>query len=412
MEIGPIFSSVMRSKTGAVLVALQVAISLGILANALHIVQQRQAVAVRSSGIQDESAVFRIGVQHLVKAGHEEQQARQLREAAALRAVGGVTSVAWANQMPMTWEGRATSVVADPKQTDTVQVSYYASPDALGHTLGLKIVEGRDLARTDVIDIDYGTADPSTFPRVTLVTRALAAKLWPGAASVVGKTLYLGRGEDGNSTRVVGVIDTLQSHSADFGDQGNYALLAPVRMTNAQDGYYIVRAEAGQLQRVIREAESALRASSSTPVLLKTVTVAEDRARRYKGDRALSWMLVGVSLLLLLVTASGIVGMASLWVNQRRKQIGVRRALGARRVDILRYFLLENFMITSVGVGSGLLMALGLNALLVAQLGMERLPLGYLATGCATLWTLGLAAVYGPAWRAASISPATATRSI
>jgi putative ABC transport system permease protein len=48
--------------------------------------------------------------------------------------------------------------------------------------------------------------------------------------------------------------------------------------------------------------------------------------------------------------------MASLWVTQRRKQIGVRRALGARRIDILRYFITENFMITSAGVFGGVLL--------------------------------------------------------
>ena len=98
-------------------------------------------------------------------------------------------------------------------------------------------------------------------------------------------------------------------------------------------------------------------------------------------------------------------------MTQRRKQIGVRRALGARRVDILRYFLTENFMITSVGVAAGVVLALGLNQLLVSQLEMARLPLPYLLGGAAVFWLLGLGAVYGPAWRAASISPATATRS-
>jgi putative ABC transport system permease protein len=118
-----------------------------------------------------------------------------------------------------------------------------------------------------------------------------------------------------------------------------------------------------------------------------------------------------VSALLLLITASGIVGMASLWVTQRRKQIGVRRALGARRVDILRYFITENILITSVGVTAGVLLALGLNQLLVSKLEMARLPAGYMLAGAAVFWALGIIAVYGPAWRAASISPAMATRS-
>jgi putative ABC transport system permease protein len=122
-------------------------------------------------------------------------------------------------------------------------------------------------------------------------------------------------------------------------------------------------------------------------------------------------MLISVMVLLLLVTASGIVGMASLWVNQRRKQIGVRRALGARRFDILRYFLTENILVTTVGIVGGIALALALNQLLVSQLELARLPLGYLAAGAVLLWSLGVLAVYGPAWKAASISPAIATRS-
>jgi putative ABC transport system permease protein len=68
-------------------------------------------------------------------------------------------------------------------------------------------------------------------------------------------------------------------------------------------------------------------------------------------------------------------------------------------------------MITSVGVFSGVVLALGLNHLLVSQLEMARLPAGYLIGGAVVFWALGIIAVYGPAWRAASISPATATRS-
>ena len=122
-------------------------------------------------------------------------------------------------------------------------------------------------------------------------------------------------------------------------------------------------------------------------------------------------MLITVSVLLLLVTCSGIVGMASLWVTQRRKQIGVRRALGARKIDILRYFIMENFMITSAGVFGGVMLGLSLNHLLVTRLEMARLPATYLVGGAAVFWALGILAAYGPAWRAASISPATATRS-
>jgi len=104
--------------------------------------------------------------------------------------------------------------------------------------------------------------------------------------------------------------------------------------------------------------------------------------------------------------------MTTLRVAQRRKQIGVRRALGARRIDILRYFITENIVITTGGIFAGVVLAVLLNQVLVSQLELPKLPIVYLAIGMGVLWLLGIAAVYGPAWRAASIPPATATRSV
>jgi putative ABC transport system permease protein len=161
----------------------------------------------------------------------------------------------------------------------------------------------------------------------------------------------------------------------------------------------------------MKEAETAIAKSSAVPVVIKVKNTLDDRKERYRADMALSWMLVTVSVLLLVITASGIVGMASLWVTQRRKQIGVRRALGARRADILRYVIAENMMITSAGIVGGVVLAIALNQLLVSKLEMAKLPLVYLLSGTGVFFALGVIAVYGPAWRAATISPATATRS-
>src|SRR3546814_2713942 len=89
-------------------------------------------------------------------------------------------------------------------------------------------------------------------------------------------------------------------------------------------------------------------------------------------------LLVGTIVALLLVTALGIVGLTSFWVSQRRRQIGVRRALGATRGDILRYFQTENFLIVSVGIAMGMLLAYGLNQGLMQQYELARLPAFYL----------------------------------
>ncbi|HEX8614831.1 MAG TPA: FtsX-like permease family protein [Telluria sp.] len=412
MEIRPILSALLRSKTGAILVALQVALSLAILTNALHIVVERQAVVARPSGIAAEGSVFHIRVRHLVDGSHQEQIARQQRETDALRAIGGVESVAFANQAPMTQSGWTTTLaVARTTGSNSAPTSMYYSSDSLVKTWGLALVEGRDLNPDDVVEIDGKTSPESVFPKTVLITRALAAKLWPNDARAAGKTVYFGTGDAPNAATVVGVIDTLQTQSAEVTARGGFALIAPIRQSFSST-MFAVRTEAGQLERVMKEAEATLRASNQGHAIITMKTVAEDRKARYRIDMALSWMLIAVSVLLLLITASGIVGMASLWVTQRRKQIGVRRALGARRVDILRYFITENLMITSVGVLCGVALSVAFNQLLVSKLELARLPLAYLVVGAGVFWALGVGAVYGPAWRAASISPATATRSV
>ena len=409
MTINPILSALLRNKTGALLVALQVAISLGILANAVHIVNQRQAMAARPSGILDEKDVFYIWSTYLTRENAEYDRAVQRRETDQLRAIAGVVSVAHTSQMPLSNSGNMNSVTIDRKQVkESASASTYRSGDSLIKTWQLKLLEGRDFTQADILEVD--TQVSSEAPKTTIITKALANKLWPGQ-SALGKTVYLGVGEDSKEQQVIGVVERLQTPYAQTGADAEYSMLMPFRPLGGIPGAnYTVRTEPGQRDRVMKEAQAAL---SKGPVtaMIETATVEKDREKRYRADLALSWTLITVSALLLVITASGIVGMASLWVTQRRKQIGVRRALGARRADILRYFITENVMITGAGVISGVVLAIGLNQLLVAQLEMTRLPLVYLLAGSGVFFALGIIAVYGPAWRAASTSPALATRS-
>jgi putative ABC transport system permease protein len=114
--------------------------------------------------------------------------------------------------------------------------------------------------------------------------------------------------------------------------------------------------------------------------------------------------------MLLLVTGLGIVGLTSYWVAQRRRLIGVRRALGARRIDITAYFQTENLVIVGCGIVMGVILSLALNLMLV-KLGVPRIATRDLITGVIAVLALGQFAAIWPALRAASIPPALATRS-
>ncbi len=410
MEIKPIFSALMRSKTGPILVAVQVALSLAILSNALHIVSVRQEVAARPTGIANEEQVFSLDVKVLNPGGHEEQLAAQKAQAAALRALPGITSVASTNQITLSRSGNYSSVAASREQErSNASPSMYVTADSLVKTWGLRLIDGRDFTPQDVLEIDQKTS--KDFPRVALITKATGQKVWPDAPSFVGKKMFYGTGPEAREVTVVGVLETLQTPSGAMGVDGELTTMVPARLSGISRALYTLRAEPGQRDRAMKDAEQAIRKLHNGQVVVHSKTQSEQRVDRYRADNALCWMLITVSVLLMVVTASGIVGMASLWVTQRRKQIGVRRALGARKIDILRYFVTENLMITTTGIVGGLLGALALNQLLVSKLELARLPAEYMLAGAAASWVLGIAAVYGPAWRAASISPAMATRS-
>lgn len=410
MEIRPILSALLRNKTAPLLVALQVAISLAILVNALHIVQLRLADAQRPSGIDDESVVFQADVMAIKKHTAQEKLALQNAAHLALRNLPGVQAVATTNQMPMSRSGHNTSIYQQRHQVKPIaSVAQYTTDTSLIAPFGLKLLAGRDFNAADVVDND-DTRDVE--PRVAIVTKAVAQLLYPDLSlpEIVGKPIIFDP-EEPQEVRILGVVERLQSVDAKSGVKGEYSVIKPIRYAYSTSRF-VVRTASGQRDRVIKDAEHALRNISHEPLVVNSKTTEKDRQQRYKNDLALAGMLVVISGLLLLITASGIVGMSSLWLAQRRKQIGVRRALGARKRDILRYFLLENAMISCTGIALGFVLAIGLNQMLVAQLAMQTFPLAYLASAACLFLLLGLASVCGPALRAARISPAMATRSV
>jgi putative ABC transport system permease protein len=409
MEIRPIFSSLLRNKTGALLIAAQVALSLAIVANALYIIRDRLERTARPTGVASEHDLFRIGVTPIKDPeGAQAKLDLQQRYTEVIRAVPGVAAVAWTNQTPLSTSGWNMGLAKTTGQPETdSNTAMYFGPDSLVKTFGLKLVEGRDFTADDVELVDPDQTQ--SMGRAAILSQVLAKKLFP-TGSAVGKTLYIGIGPDARPFQVVGVVERLQSPWAQTGERGELSTILAQRRVQ---GYslFAIRTEPGQRDRVMKEVEAALTKSIPGTMLIQNTSMDDDRRDIYRNDRAISWMLITVTVLLLLVTASGIVGMATLWVNQRRKQIGVRRALGARKLDVLRYFITENVLITTGGVAAGLVMAVGLNQLLVSQLELQKLPIGYLAVGSVVLWLVGIAAVYGPAWRASGISPAIATRS-
>jgi putative ABC transport system permease protein len=163
---------------------------------------------------------------------------------------------------------------------------------------------------------------------------------------------------------------------------------------------------------VMRQVEEHMSDSDSARLIEYVRPLTFFKQRAYRDDRNMSIFLTTVTVLLLAITSLGIYGLATYNVSTRTRQIGTRRALGATRLDIVRYFMIENWLVTTSGVVVGCVLTLAAGHLLSRQYELPRLDLYYLLGGVVALWLIGQLAAWQPARRASSISPAVATRTL
>ena len=253
-----------------------------------------------------------------------------------------------------------------------------------------------------------GNGDSKSLPHVTLITQTLAERLWPGQ-NPLGRMIYL---TPVVGLRVVGVVDSLARPNAYDEAKAQYTMVVPLRMGASKDQSYLIRTRPEDRVQVLAAALAALKKADPQRVVTTQRSFDEVRRKFFQDDRAMAGMLVGVIAALLIVTALGIVGLASFWVAQRRRTIGVRRALGATRGNILHYFQTENFVLATFGIALGMVLAYGINLFLMSHYELPRLPGIYFPVGAVLLWLIGQVAVLGPALRAAAVPPVVATRSV
>lgn len=404
MDIRPILSALRRHKTAASLIVMEIALSCAILCNAVFLISTRIQLMDRPTGLA-ENEVVRV---QLNKTDAKDNAAALTEEdLAALRALPGVKAASSANTLPLAVLGRSLDIKLNPEQNPLFEASYYIGDEKLIDAMGLNLVAGRRFSADELVDWEALDAANSTLGIPSaIITRSMADKLFPGA-DPVGKSFYAW----GDSPiTVVGVVEHLaQPHGYNDPAFYDYSILLPAR--GAFPNYLIRVSDPAQRPEVLKLAVQALQRIDPNRPILSQSTIEEMRDSYYDKDREMAWLLAIVCSALLVVTALGIVGLASFWVQQRTRQIGVRRALGATRSQILRYFQIENFLLATIGIVLGMLMAYGINQFLVGKYELPRLPLIYLPIGAVVLWLLGQLAILAPARRAAAIPPAIATRS-
>jgi putative ABC transport system permease protein len=400
MDILPILRAMARTKVGAILIGLQIALTLAIICNSLSVIQQFAQRMQQPTGI-DEANIFTLSGTRTSDSADLEAQIRA--DLVGLRSLPEVVDTFSGISLPLDGNGYSLAMSIKPDQRSPTAIAGIYHTDEHGlDALGVKLIAGRWFKPDEVGLLRFYDNKP---PAAVVVTRELGKALFP-AGDALGQIVYF---TPTQSSRIIGVIEKLQTPWAANGGQTERSVFLPALPMN-KSYQYLVRARPGQLAAAMRAAQDKLFAIDAQRIIDSVTPFSETRHSAYLLPRTIAIMLGVVSALLLAVTGFGVVGLTAYWVTQRRRQIGMRRALGARKADILAYFHTENLLIVGAGCILGVALGLAINTGLASSLEMVRMSVGYICSGALIVLVLCQAAVLWPALRAASIPPAVATR--
>ncbi len=403
MEIGPIWRSMLRNKGGFILIAVQIAVTMTIMVNAVAIIQERSVDMARPSGL-DEANTFALASVSFVDGIDKKRLIDE--DLDLIRNTAGVVSATSSNSFPLRRGGWSEGVSLEPGEgVSDSSTALYFSDEHTVETFALELIEGNNFTPNQV---SWVVRESNDWPPVAIVTEALAKDLFPDeAGTYLGKTFYVG---DDNPVNIIGVVERLQAPWPSWSGLER-SMLVPQRR---DDDFvrYIIRTEPGFRDQLMPQIEELLATSNPDRIIQSVRTMDDVRKMAYLGEAAMIKLLSFVVALLTVITGLGIVGLASFNVSRRTRQIGIRRALGATRVSIVRHFMVENFLVSTIGVAMGGILAVALNMLLVEKFALEPMAWYVIPSAMVSLWLVGQAAVAGPARRASNVTPAIATRSI
>ena len=263
-------------------------------------------------------------------------------------------------------------------------------------TAGFQVIEGRD----------FSSRDDGAAPRVAIISQVLARHLWPGE-SPLGKRLSA----QGDPLEVVGVVDAGRFWS--ITDRSRPLFVRPLAQNYRGRVTLAVRTMGDPVQ-LTSAVQQIVRGLDPDLPLHDVRTMDQQIAR---SPMALMPLRMGSlfagaqGVIALLLAALGIFGLVSFAVTRRTREIGIRMAMGASRVDVIRLVTLQSLRLTSIGLACGLLLALGLTRVLARLLyGVSPTDVTVFGGVVAVIVAMTVLACWLPARRATKVDPMVALR--
>ena len=403
-----------RVRARNILVVAQVAMAAVLLVSAVLMVRSFQALLSVPPGFADPESLQTTRIAIPVSIAQQPPQVARMQQAIVdnLAAIPGVTSVAFSSSMPMEgvdppWGGlEAEGSAATDSGARASHRFKFVSP-GLFQTTGIRLVAGRDFTWTDIYE-----RRP-----VVVVSENLARELWVTPVAAVGKRVRLN--DEPPWRDVVGV-------SADVYDNGVHeppptTVYWPVMVPRftpsaplfiARSVTFAIRSAHAGTPAFVRQVEAAVWSVNGN-LALTSVRTMQDAYERSMARTSFALVLLTIAAAVALALAVvGVYGVISFVIAQHTREIGIRLTLGSKPAAVVRMFILQTFVLVSVGITAGLGIAAGVTRPLSFLLfGIRRMdPVTYVAVPAVLVLAAGLAS-YLPARHAASVNPVEALKS-
>ncbi|MFN7965035.1 MAG: FtsX-like permease family protein [Acidobacteriota bacterium] len=421
MDIGPILRAMKHSKFRFGVIVAEIALTLAIGLNCGVMILKARADMAQPSGFDDKQ-LLHVSSRPFEPAFAEKEYVTQVShdDRRVIESVEGVEAASNTRFLPWQGGGSSQTLRVLGAKTGDIRTQIYPADESTLKVLGSRLIAGKWFSREEVEQDIERISRMMSASRPTnengrvleplnqdiVISKRLAQDAF-GVDAPLGKLL---EDESGDTYRVVGVIDSFFNPYI-WPEINERVVFYMGRSSNPEISLWLVRAAPGRTNELAATLTRALEASNKGRNV-RVTTILEEKSQ-YHGMQIMTvWLMSILIMLLVFVTALGIAGLTSFSVAERTRQIGTRRALGARRLDILAYFLTETSLVTALGIAIGIVLAYGLNMLLMDLTGGSRIGLGELTCAVVGIWLIGLTATYFPARRGAALSPVIATRSV
>jgi len=386
------------------LIVFEVGVALVLLVGAGLMIRSFQRLSAAPTGFQPEH-VLTVRVP-LVKYKYAEGPPsvafyRSILE--RIQAIPGVRSAGMVNNLPLGSTTTSIDFPASPNAPSRSDRVSYVSTRCISpgyfQAMGIAIKSGRDFTLAD---------NQNDAPCVRIVNETMARRYWPGEKAVGKQVLHACRNDA--PVLIVGVVADSIQHSVDSKVVPEMYMPYPQHPFASFLVTFVVRTSGNPMNVATAVRREVAEVDRDQPVIqVRTLenVVAETIWRPHLS----ATLMGGFAALALVLSAVGIYGVFSYSVGQRTHEIGIRSALGATRGDILRLVLEEGMILALLGVGIGILAALGLTRLLAGLLyGVRpRDPLTFVSLSL-LLAGVALLACFVPARRATKVDPMVALR--